>query len=403
VYNAGFAWDMEGVSFTSAWETVCVQLFSDETAEEASDMSFVQVMTVLDSDGDGLLDAQELQLGTDPFSADSNVETVRVIFEANGGTVEEMECRVRQGGVIGTLPTPTRAMYTFLGWFTETDGGDEVTAETVVTADMTLYAHWLCRFELDVGNWIQKSDGSWQSGATGNSATNSISMTVRGAGTVMFKWKVSCEDYFVFRTNKILLDYLSFLVDGNVRDYINGETDWTDCTFAVEGMGEHVLTWAYIKDSEGTDGEDCAWLDAVVWSPAGVSVDVGGGKLVTVPQTWIDEHPEIVAAADGNVAAALGARAANGRFSVAECYVLGLDPANETNDFKIVSFPMGADGKPDLSAVMFEPAESKWNVVGARAVLKGAEALGGDWHEVDKASEADRAKYRFYKVVVELP
>ena len=29
--------------------------------------------------------------------------------------------------------------------------------------------------------------------------------------------------------------------------------------------------------------------------------------------------------------------------------------------------------------------------------------VDGDWHEVDKASEADRAKYRFYKVVVELP
>jgi len=29
--------------------------------------------------------------------------------------------------------------------------------------------------------------------------------------------------------------------------------------------------------------------------------------------------------------------------------------------------------------------------------------LVGDWHEVDKASEAEKAKYRFYKVVVELP
>jgi len=41
--------------------------------------------------------------------------------------------------------------------------------------------------------------------------------------------------------------------------------------------------------------------------------------------------------------------------------------------------------------------------VGVRAVVKGAESVGGDWHEVDKASEADRARMRFYKVVVELP
>ena len=48
VYNAGFAWDMEGVAFTSAWETVCVQLFSDGvigSALDAADMAFVQVMT----------------------------------------------------------------------------------------------------------------------------------------------------------------------------------------------------------------------------------------------------------------------------------------------------------------------------------------------------------------------
>ena len=136
---------------------------------------------------------------------------------------------------------------------------------------------------------------------------------------------------------------------------------------------------------------------------ADVTVDVGGGKSVTVPQTWLDEHSAIVTAAGGDKAKALNAKAANGRFSVAECYVLGLDPANETNDFKIVSFPMGADGKPDLERIVFEPEERKWNVQGARAVLKGAETVDGDWHEVDKASEADRAKYRFYKVVVELP
>ena len=50
VYNAGFAWDMEGVTFTSAWETVCVQLFPDGVvgaALDAADMTFVQVRTTL--------------------------------------------------------------------------------------------------------------------------------------------------------------------------------------------------------------------------------------------------------------------------------------------------------------------------------------------------------------------
>ncbi|MBQ7189488.1 MAG: hypothetical protein IJR99_08755 [Kiritimatiellae bacterium] len=75
VYNAGFVWNLDGTVFTSAWETVCVQLFPDGEvgdALDAVDMAFVQVMTALDTDGDGLLDAQEEQLGTDPRNADTD-------------------------------------------------------------------------------------------------------------------------------------------------------------------------------------------------------------------------------------------------------------------------------------------------------------------------------------------
>ena len=44
----------------------------------------------------------------------------------------------------GTLPTPKRDYYTFLGWYTASTGGTKVTADTKVTAtaNHTLYAHW---------------------------------------------------------------------------------------------------------------------------------------------------------------------------------------------------------------------------------------------------------------------
>ena len=38
------------------------------------------------------------------------------------------------------------------------------------------------------------------------------------------------------------------------------------------------------------------------------------------------------------------AKVVNGRLSNVECYVLGFYPASKTNDFKIVSFPMGRTG-----------------------------------------------------------
>ena len=89
----------------------------------------------------------------------------------------------------------------------------------------------------------------------------------------------------------------------------------------------------------------------------------------------------------------------NGR-KVWECYVLGLDPENATNDFRITSFPMKADGAPDLSGLTFEPPKEKWNVSGAMPVLKGAKSLDGPWAEVPK--NVDPA-LRFFKIEVELP
>ena len=58
------------------------------------------------------------------------------------------------------------------------------------------------------------------------------------------------------------------------------------------------------------------------------------------------------------------------------------------------------DGKPKVE---WEPKANRWTGAEIQAVLKGAESLDGDWHEVDKASEEDKAKFRFFKVVVELP
>ena len=67
-----------------------------------------------------------------------------VTFDANGGTVGTTTKTVTYGNPYGELPTPTREGYTFAGWFTEKDGGTQVTKETVVktVADHTLYAHW---------------------------------------------------------------------------------------------------------------------------------------------------------------------------------------------------------------------------------------------------------------------
>ena len=89
---------------------------------------------------------------------------------------------------------------------------------------------------------------------------------------------------------------------------------------------------------------------------------------------------------------------ANGR-KVWECYVLGLDPEVATNDFRIVSFPMKADGTPDLANIRFDPPQARWNVPATYKVM-GAESLKGPWGEVPAGGNP---AYRFFKVEVVLP
>ena len=41
-----------------------------------------------------------------------------------------------------TLPTPTKAGYTFAGWYTLADGGDKITSPYIPQQDITLYSQW---------------------------------------------------------------------------------------------------------------------------------------------------------------------------------------------------------------------------------------------------------------------
>ena len=71
-YDAGIAWNMAGVAFTSAWETVWAVIDTGDADADATRAQPIRVMTALDTDGDGLLDAEEEMIGTDPAKADTD-------------------------------------------------------------------------------------------------------------------------------------------------------------------------------------------------------------------------------------------------------------------------------------------------------------------------------------------
>ena len=65
----------------------------------------------------------------------------KLTFNNNGGSGCSSQTATSENEW-GTLCTPKRTNYSFLGWFTSATGGTEVTSKTIATKNQTVYAHW---------------------------------------------------------------------------------------------------------------------------------------------------------------------------------------------------------------------------------------------------------------------
>ena len=131
--------------------------------------------------------------------------------------------------------------------------------------------------------------------------------------------------------------------------------------------------------------------------PDMVTVEETDGDRVAAPIGWISSWPKILTAAGGNRERALNSTAANGWRTVSECYALGLNPMDATNDLCIVSIEM-VDGVPHVE---WEPKVNRWTGAEINATLKGAASLDEkNWATV---TEQNWPSFRFFKVEVELP
>ena len=85
-----------------------------------------------------------------------------VTLDAGEGTVSASTYNVTYGQAYGEIPAAERVGYTFNGWFTQAEGGEQVTAATVVSQEAahTLYAQYTVNtytlaFDMDGGNAIE--------------------------------------------------------------------------------------------------------------------------------------------------------------------------------------------------------------------------------------------------------
>ena len=148
--------------------------------------------------------------------------------------------------------------------------------------------------------WMPIADSSAIGGSSVRSGCISpekntwMEVAVSGAGILSFNWKADCEKD---PRNRYSYDYGAFMLDRTVMNRIDGTTEWQTVTIKIADGGTHVLRWTYAKDDydeDGYAGEDCIWVDNIVWTP----------DAATEP------FPEVATnAAPGTVAAALSGAA----------------------------------------------------------------------------------------------
>ena len=202
--------------------------------------------------------------------------TVRTVTaDSNCQDVDSYNVYVVDGYTFEAMPPIARYGYSFLGFFTAADGGEQVTVPCTLASNATFYAHWVKAVDFeatgsknndadaydpsdDVG-WFVLDDGiTWHSGAIGDSTNSWARFTLKRPGILSFKWKVSSEGS----------DYLRFYVDGvEQTGGISGDKDWADVSWTGDDSRNHVVELRYSKDGSQFRGQDCGWVKDVVFTP----------------------------------------------------------------------------------------------------------------------------------------
>ena len=187
------------------------------------------------------------------------------------------------------------------------------------------------------------------------------------------------------------------------------EAEWAGVSVKLEGDGEHVLTWTYHKD--GFDetkysGEDCVWVDNVAWTPADVTIDIGGGRSLVIPLSWFEAYYPGGADAYGYASYAEVAMSASGKsdgrgnpLKVWQDFVAGTDPTDADSVFKVTSFKY-ENGKITIT---WDPDLNESGSKSERVYRTyGAETPSQDnWNLIE--TDTPSPKYKFFTVEVDMP
>ena len=106
-------------------------------------------------------------------------------------------------------------------------------------------------------NEAYEGNYSLRSGNIDDDSNTQISITLEtfSEQVLSFHYKVSSEENW---------DYFYFYIDGEQKIAATGETGWMLAEYLIS-EGTHTYKWIYQKDFMSEDGNDCVWIDNIVF------------------------------------------------------------------------------------------------------------------------------------------
>ena len=201
-------------------------------------------------------------------SLDRNVATVsgnnrRVNITGVGEGETEIYCEVVAGGeVLGRA----YCAVTVLHFPTLDEAANAEGGMLTFTSPSTNYP-WVAGFA--DGRAVAKSGNA---GIDSSTSTMQLVLDMQAGEKLRFDWKVSCEDYY---------DTLSFYVNNSkYGSSITNVTDWETVTYTATTAGTYTFQWRFVKDYSVGSGDDCGYVDNVVYIANFLSGDVNEDGVV---------------------------------------------------------------------------------------------------------------------------
>jgi len=198
-------------------------------------------------------------------STTANIEGV----EPEGSTEVSFNISISE-----TTPLATDVNFTFI----YTAG--EYSYETTVSKPVGLILEDWESSSFSSFNWELSGDSDWfvsdvlpyegdyciQSGNIGDGQEVELQITVEvlADDSISFYKKVSSEQNW---------DFLEFWVDNQKVGSWSGTVDWSRQVYPI-GAGVYTFKWIYMKDNYYSNGQDCGWIDYIIFPPMALTVDV---------------------------------------------------------------------------------------------------------------------------------